>query len=260
MVIVLLNVLVILGQATAQPDAGRIDGILQRLEERGDSVDDLKCAVEYTIADVLADDEFTKFGEIRYQRGQENPWFYVNFEKMHQGGRVVHNQEWYLFDGRYFWEIKEVAKNKIRREVVRPGEKIDLFDIEDSPFPIPFGQKKQRIQSTFLVVLESPTSGDPPDTDHLICTPKPDSRLSKDFVQMEFFVSRDLHLPVKIVTVERGGTKINTAVFRDLKGETLTAASVNTGLKDADFDLPSEARTWKTIKEDLDPPAPLPGS
>jgi len=232
----------------------RIDVILQQLEDRGATVHDLKCAVEYTVEDILADDRFTNFGEIRYQRKDPNPVFYICFEKRHQAGYVNRKKEWYIFDGRYLWEIKEAAQNKIQHEAVQPGQSLDLFDIEESPFPIPFGQKKEQIQRNFAVVLKEPAAGDPPNTNHLICEPKPDSRLNRDVVQLEFFVSRDLHLPVKIISVQRNGNQINTAVFPDL-GE----KSLNTNLADSQFDLPKEAAGWKTVTAEPDAPLPSPG-
>ena len=240
--------------AAAEPEQSRIDLILQQLEDRGDTVNDLKCKVEYTVEDILADDRFTKFGEIRYKRQEPNPVFYIHFEKLHQAGVVNRKKEWYIFDGQYLWEIKEAAKNKIRHEVVKPGEKIDLFDIEESPIPIPFGHKKEQIQRNFMVVLVAPAAGDPPQTDHLVCRPKPDTRLSTEVERLEFFVSRDLHLPVKIVSVERGGNQINTAVFPDL-----TAESINSKLGDSAFDLPREAGKWKTVEADSSASLPAPG-
>jgi hypothetical protein len=248
-----VGILLLLMLPPDAPDADRIDVILQQLEDRGASVDDLNCRVEYTVEDTLADDKFTKFGRILYQKQEPNPNFLVYFEKMHQADIVNRKREWYLFDGRFLWEVKEAAKNKIQHEVVEPGEKIDLFDIEASPIPIPFGQKKAQIQKNFLVVLVSPAEGDPPDTDHLVCAPKPDSRLHKDYLRLEFYVSRSLHLPVKMVTVLRGGTQINTAVFPDL-----SAKSINTGLSDADFELPPETRKWKTVETTPDPSLPAP--
>ena len=238
----------------AAPEQGRINSILQQLEDRGSTVNDLKCSVRYTIEDVLADDQWTKFGEIRYLKKDPNPVFYIYFEKMHQAGIVNRKKEWYIFDGRYLWEIKEAAKNKIQHEVVKPGETIDLFDIEDSPIPIPFGQKKDQILKNFDVVLVPPAEGDPPATDHLTCTPKPESSLADEVLRLEFYVSQDLHLPVKIVSVDRGGNQVNTAVFEDL-----TDGSINSGLSDSDFDLPDDARKWKTVEAEPDAPLPRPG-
>ena len=236
-----------------EPDQSRIDTILEQLEARGNTVTDLKCEVEYTVEDILADDKFTKFGEIRYKHKEPNPWFYIHFAKTAQGGVWVGKKEWYIFDGRYLWEIKEAAQNKIQHEVVKPGERIDLFDIEETPIPIPLGQKKAQIQKNFAVVLMSPTEGDPEGTDHLICKPKADSNLAREVERMEFYVSRELHLPVKIVSVQRGGNQINTAVFPDL-----SAGSINTGLSDSAFDHPPEARKWKEVLAEPDAPLPAP--
>ncbi len=253
MLVCLVPCVVAFTLAVGDPDAGRIDTILEQLEARGQTVADLKCAVEYTVEDVLADDKFTKFGQIRYKRKQPNPVFYIYFEKMHQAGYVNRKKEWYIFDGRYFWEIKEAAQNRIQHDVVKPGETIDLFDIEESPFPIPFGQKKDEIQKNFAIVLMAPAEGDLPDTDHLVCRPKPDSRLADEVVQMEFFVARDLHLPVKIVSTQRSGNQITTAVFPELSDE-----SINTGLTDADFQHPPETRNWKTVLAEPDAPLATP--
>lgn len=235
----------------SEVEQSRIDTILERLEARGATVEDLKCKVEYTITDVIADDRYTKFGEIRYLKSEPNPKFYIHFVKMHQDDIVSRKQEWYIFDGLNLWEIKEAAKNKIKHAVVQPGERIDLFDIEQSPIPIPFGQKKAQIQRNFAVVLMAPVAGDPPETDHLICKPKTDSRLYGDVDQMEFFVSRTLHLPVKIVTVQRGGTQVNTAIFPDL-----SAASINTGLSASALAVPKEARGWPTVQATQGTPLP----
>ncbi|MFQ5491134.1 MAG: outer membrane lipoprotein carrier protein LolA [Phycisphaerae bacterium] len=246
--------LVILAMGLNGPDKAaqaRIDTVLEQLEARGATVADLKCKVSYTISDTIADDRYTKFGEIRYKKMEPNPRFYIHFAKMHQDDIVSRKQEWYLFDGQDLWEIKEAAKNKIKHKVVGAGESIDLFDIEQSPIPIPFGQKKAQIQRNFAVVLMAPEEGDPPETDHLICQPKVQSRLYGDVVRMEFFVSRSLHLPVKIVTVQRSGTQITTAVFANL-----TAKSINTGLSTSAFGIPRQAQGWPTVEAKEGSPLP----
>ena len=94
--------------AVGGSDHDRIDTILEQLEARGATVNDLECRVEYTVEDVLADDKFTKFGQIRYKHQEPNPWFYIHFAKTHQGGIVLGQgrREWYIFKGRYLWEIK----------------------------------------------------------------------------------------------------------------------------------------------------------
>ena len=81
------------------PGDGGVNRILEQLEERGRSVRDLSCDVEFTVEDALADDHFTKFGSIMYKHKEPNPIFLIHFAKSHQQGRVVREREWYRFDG-----------------------------------------------------------------------------------------------------------------------------------------------------------------
>ena len=118
----------------------KIEAILDNLEAGGDKVSDLHCTVEYNVIDALNLDEFTKYGEIRYLRDQPNPLFVVHFNRRVQGGTVNRDKEWWLFDGRWLWEVNAGSGQVRKQEMVRPGERIDFFDIETTPFPLPFGQ------------------------------------------------------------------------------------------------------------------------
>ena len=135
-----------------------------------------------------------------------------------------------------------------------PGEKVDLFDLDTAPFPIPFGQKKDQILKNFEVKLVPPSGGDPAGTDHLMCIPKPGAAMSKDYEKLEFYVSRELHLPVKVVATELGGKKVTTAIFPDLAKD-----SINAGLSDKDFAEPGEWKKYGTVEEPLPKQQPEPG-
>jgi membrane protein YqaA with SNARE-associated domain len=248
------------GPATQPADAPTIEGILDRMEARGDTVNDLTCEVRFTVEDLVGLAEFTKFGKIRYKRTQPNPSFLIEFYKMHEGGIVVKNRkEWYLFTDRWLYEAKSAGQTVIKREVIREGEVVDLFSLESAPFPIPFGQRKEEIRRNFLISLVSPQPSDPPDTDHLICVPKPGSRLADEYSRLEFYVSRRLNLPVKIVATEADPdgepAKITTAVFPDL-----SAQNINTGLKLSAFKLPPETDGYQVIEEPLAQPVAEPPS
>jgi len=249
-------------EAVATPEnEARIRTILEAMEARGDSVQNLRCRVEYTVEDLIGLSDFTKFGEIRYRREKPNPTFFILFEKMHEGGIVVRKKEWYLFRDRWLYEAKEASQTVIEREVVREGETIDLFSLEKTPFPIPFGQRKDEILRHFQVALSATTPDDPGNTDHLVCIPRTGSKLAEQYTRLEFFVDRALHLPVKIVAyeadpVDRSGppAKIMRAVFPDL-----TAHSINTADVEKTFQLPPDTQTFSRVKEPLpEPVAPAP--
>jgi len=231
----------------------QIQAILERMEAAGETVNDLRCQVEYAVEDLIGLSQFTKFGLILYKRTRPNPIFFITFDKMHEGGIVTRKKEWYLFNDRWLLEAKEAGASIIRREVIREGQTVDLFSLEKAPFPIPFGQRKDEILRHFRVTLVPPEQADPKDTDHLVCTPRSGSKLAEQYSRLDFFVSRPLHLPTRIIAYEADpdgeSSKIITAIFPDL-----TDRSLNSGLSADAFDLPPETAKYQVIEEPMDQP------
>lgn len=233
-------VLVAPAACPADPSTAVVE-ILDRVEARGADVGDLKCKVVYVVEDRISEDTTKRTGTILFKKKSPNPVFMVTFDRLIEAGVIHKRSRWYLFDGRYFTEAIERSKSIIRRDVAPPGTEIDLFSIEKAPFPIPFGQKKAEILHNFDVTLAP--AGDPA-IDHLICTPKPQSRLATDYSVIEFFVSRKLHLPVKIIMTTNPPDKVMTAEFPDLN-----AGAVNTGLSESAFKLPARTRKYSVTHE-----------
>jgi len=230
----------------AEATDGRIDEILTKLEERSEGLTDIQCKVVFVEEDRINLSKRTKHGRILFLITEPNPHFMIHFSHTEMDGGVLGKQEWYLFDGRWLHQAIERIKQVTKQEIVRPGEKTDLFDLERAPFPLPFGQSKQKIRRNFEVNLVPPAEGDPADTDHLVCVPKVDSRLYRRYDKLEFFVRRDVHLPCRIVVHKSGGLEINTAGFPDL-----SAASINGGMGRGAFALPRAWKDYKTVVEAL---------
>ncbi len=233
---------------SADASEARIDEILTQLEKRSDGLKDIRCKVKFIEDDQINLSKRTKLGRILFQMTEPNPHFLVHFEKTEVDG-LRGKQEWYLFDGQWLHEALERIEQVTRREIVRPGERIDLFDIEKTPFPLPFGQKKDKILRNFDVALAPPAVGDPPHTDHLVCIPKPGSRMDGKYDRLEFFIRRDIHLPCRIMVTKSGGLEVNTAEFPDL-----SEGSINTGVKKKDFKRPAAWKKYKEVVEPLPPP------
>ena len=215
----------------------KVDQILTDLESAGASVKNLRSQIRYKVVDTLNFDEYVKHGEIIFMDDQPNPKFHIAFDKREQGGVVNRDREWWTFDGRWLWEVNEGVGQVMQREVVAPGEKIDLFNIETAPFPIPFGQKKDQILKHFDVTLVAQKSDDPANTDHLRCVPKPGSRLADDYDLLDFYILKDLHLPNRIVATEKLASKLIVSDFPDL-----SAKSINPGVDKKRFEPLQE---WK---------------
>ena len=220
----------------------RIDRILTDLQERSDGLSDIRCKVRFVEVDRINLTTWTKVGEILFLITEPNPLFLIHFEKTETDG-VAYKQEWYLFDGTYLHEGSERLKQVTKREMVGEGEKLDLFDLETAPFPLPFGQKKEKILRNFEVTLAAPVTGDPPNTDHLVCVPKPGSKPAERYDKLEFFILKDIHLPSRVVVTKNDGLEINTADFPGLSEK-----SINTGVKKKDFAHP---KVWKKDKYEV---------
>lgn len=251
-------VLLVVGIATsllaADPPASddvlraRIDRILTQLEERSDGLKDIRCKVVLVEDDRINLSERTKWGSILFRIVEPNPQFLIAFDRTATDG-VLGKKEWYLFDGRWLFQAVERIQQVTKQEIVRPGDRIDLFDLERTPFPLPFGQKKEKILRNFNVTLVAPSPGDPPETDHLVCIPKTDSRLAERYDKLEFFVRRDIHLPSRVIVTRNDGLEINTADFPDL-----SHGSINTGVTAKDFKHPRAWKKYEVVVEELPPP------
>ncbi len=237
--------------ATATASSKKIDQILTRLEQRNESLRDVRCKIEFINKDDVNLSKSKKTGTVRYMDADPNPLFMVHFERTQTDG-FVYKQEWYLFDGRFLYDAVERRKQVTKKEIVRPGEKQDFFDLETTQFPMPFGQKKASILKHFDITIAAPQATDPANTDHLVCVPKATSRLYRKYDRLDMFIHREVHLPTRIVVVKNQGYETQTANFPDLSN-----SSINTGLSRADFMSPKAWRGYEEVVEML-PPAPKP--
>lgn len=221
----------------------RIDAILTQLETRSEGLKDISSNVRFVEDDQVNLTKRVKTGNVRFLMGDPNPRFMVHFERTEIDG-MLGQREWFLFDGRWLYEAIERIKQVTKREIAAPGERIDLFDLENAPFPLPFGQKKETILKNFEVSILPHKADDPPNTDHLVCIPRPETPFYRKYDRLEFFVDRELHLATRIVAVKNEGYETITADFPGLSNE-----SLNKGLKPGDFQPPAEWRPYKWVVE-----------
>jgi len=250
----------VLGQTT-QPvklytpqslDSEELDVVLTRFEKAGDDLHDLKCEVQYTVTQLIKendddpDEVQTYIGNIKFVKSEQETVSLINFKKWTDGMTWTKKEIWYLFDGRILLIADEVPKTRSKRELVKPGEKIDPFKLGEGPFPLPFGQKKADLLAEFEVTLLPAQPDDPADTDHLLFKPQPQTSLAPRYQKIELFVCRDLKatalgLPVKIVAVDIKEQVVKRVYFKKIK--------INKGLKAEQITLPSKTRNWPLLEE-----------
>ncbi len=217
------------GPAASRPAAeDGVDRILETLERRGDTVEDLSCNLTLEIDDKVVFEKQTKHGKLLFRRERPSALFRVDFHKLIEGDGVVKHRghaEWHIFDGHWYTEARESTRTVIKRRIVREGETFDPFEVGSSPFPLPFGQKKADILKNFAVELVPPAKGDPPESDHLKCVPRAGSRYADDYSELHFHISREKELPVRVVTHQKKERKTLTATFKRIETNKAPARS-----------------------------------
>ena len=144
-----------------------------------------------------------------------------------------------LLDGEWLTDRDYDRKIEVRRQVLKPGEKMNLLKLGEGPFPLPIGQDKQEVHKQFDVTLVKPEKDDPANSLHLQLTPKPNTRLARRFSTIDVWVDRKLRFPVHIETVDANGGEEHKTDLTDLR---INPAG---GLIDEDFALPQiDEKEW----------------
>jgi len=208
-----------------------IDRILDRLERKGDTVDSIEAAIEFTKIDPALDETQEYKGILRFKQAKPNPRFFIRFDEHKQDKVVKKKKQWHVFDGQWYIETRDDSNVITKRQMVRPGEALEVFKLGRGPFPLPFGQKKADILNLFSVALAPPGPKDPPQTDHLACTPLPNTDLAKKYATVHLYIDRTLDLPMRVQTVEKEEEKEIIASFSSIR--------LNTGMVTSQLDMPN---------------------
>ena len=166
----------------------------------------------------------------------------VTFDTLDSGGRAVKEIQIYMLDDGKLIDRNYRKKSETTRQVLKPGEKINLLKLGEGPFPLPIGQPKDEVNKQFDVKKLEPAKDDPPGTIHIQLLPKPDTRFARQFKTIDVWVESSSHMPRRISTVDSTQTTLRAT---DLKN-----VQVNPKVSDADFKLEAiDAKNWNLVDE-----------
>jgi outer membrane lipoprotein-sorting protein len=222
-----------------------LERVLDRLEIRGNNIRTLEAELDYLKFDPIMDDRQKNSGVLRYRTETPNPHFFIRFDKRTHNNVVRREKEWHVFDGRWYWEVREKTRQIVKREIVPPGEKTDVFSVGKGQFPLPFGQKKAEILKYFDVKLVKEGKGAPPGFkgDHLQLTPRPETNLARDYTTIDFYVDEKLGLPIRVRTTERKQGNELEITFANVE--------INPKFNDDAMKLPKETEDYNLTQEAL---------
>lgn len=217
------------------PGSG-IDEILDALDARGRDLKAFTADVSLTEGDPTLANEVTRRGKVLYQdRGNDKQGarLRVIFDKRETGKRSFNEKiEYLLQDGWLVDRTYEPKNIEVKRQVLRPGEKIDLLKLGQGPFPLPIGQKKDAVHEQFDVKKIAPAKDDPKNVGvHVQLAPKKGTQFERKFDVIDVWVDPKTNMPARIDTVQ--GDTVKTTILENFKPNPEPA------LTDKDFALPA---------------------
>jgi outer membrane lipoprotein-sorting protein len=237
-VVLLLLLLAPVAPADPKPVDPAVNPLLDVLNAAGKNLNDFSADVSLTKTDILGKDS-TQFGKVFYQTLKDGDTrIRVTFDRKRTGDVTVKQPRDFLLQKGELIDRDDDRKQETTRQVLKPGEKLNPLKLGEGPFPLPIGQDREEVLKNFDVTHPAVEKDDPADSDHLSLVPRPGTRFFKKFATIDVFVGRKQKFPVRIVTVDKGGS--NEAHTTDLSN-----LKINAGLKDSDFTLPPLNAAWR---------------
>jgi outer membrane lipoprotein-sorting protein len=226
-------------QLSAQSSA---DEVLDALDARGKSLQDFTATVKLTDTNDSVGDSTSNTGTVVLQKkSADDARIRVAFTRREADDKIFPVDRQFTLDSGQLVERDYQEKKETRRQVLKPGQKLDLFKLGEGPFPLPLGQPRQDVEKLFDVMKIDPVAGDPPGTVHLQLTPKPKSQFAGQFKTIDVWVDPKSAMPIQIQTVDPNVTTTKTTELKDIK--------INGGASDKDFAQPPLPDGWDVVDE-----------
>ncbi len=221
----------------------RVDQILDALDARGTDLKSLSTDVKLTETDSTTGDDVTRTGRFVLQTKPDgSARARVTFVSKTANNRITEEKIEYVLDGPNLIDRVERTKTQVTRQVLKPGEKVNLLKLGEGPFPLPIGQKKEEVHRLFEVKQIPSKPDDPANTVHLQLAPRPGTQFANKFQSIDAWINLADHMPVRIETVEPNGVTVKTTELSNVQ--------INPRLTDADFALPKvDEKDWNLYNE-----------
>jgi outer membrane lipoprotein-sorting protein len=221
-----------------------VDQVLDALDARGKGLKGFSAKVSLNEEDDIGLSS-TRTGRVWYQQAAgDNARIRVSFDKRENEKQVFEEKIDYVLEGAWLIDRDYKRKKEIKRQVLRPGEKINLLKLGEGPFPLPIGQDKAEVHKLFTVTKE-PLAEDKElaDTTHLKLVPKAGTEFAKKFSEIDVWIDPKTQFPKRIDTADAAKAKFRTTRLDDVL--------VNPAeLGDKDFTLPPvEDKEWERTVE-----------
>ena len=222
-----------------------LDEILDALDHRGEDLRSLAADVTLTETDAALGDDVRRSGSFALElRPDGSARSRVTFNDKVANNRRTQEKIEYLLDGPNLIDRTYRTKTQVTRQVLRPGERLNLLKLGEGPFPLPIGQDKEEVRRLFEVTKVESGAEDPPNTVHVKLAPKAGTQFADQFKSIDAWVDLADHMPKRIETVDANGVT--------LRRTDLSNVRVNENLADSAFALEKLPEGWTLLNEAYD--------
>lgn len=209
-----------------------VDEVLDALDARGRNLSQFVADVTLTEIDESTQLESQRTGRVWYEKRQGNDRIRVVFDQKAEGRFMKPEKVEYLLEGGWLVDRDYRRSIEVKRQVLRPGEKINLLKLGEGPFPLPIGQPKEHVYKEFEVTRGDPALGGPKGMPHIALKPREGTRLARKFAQIDVWVDPRTQMPVRIEAVDVNEATRRTTELRNIR------VNPDPPLGDKDFSLP----------------------
>lgn len=246
--------------------------LLDRMHTLGETLTSLRANIDMTTEDAITGVPSSRLGTFLLQRHADgDSRAHVLFEKLIVDDgvkpRIIPEKVEYLLEGD--WVTDRVygrgdsdpsGKRETRRQIRKPGQKVDLLKLGEGPFPLPIGQPRDSVCAQFEVT-RLPDDPEKPGLIGLELRPREETRLARRFHQIILWVDAKDAMPRIIETINAetqfvpdpqnpGTSKPELVAGAESKKTTLSEVKINEPVTDADFKLPPiDEGKWSIVTE-----------
>lgn len=163
--------------------------------------------------------------------------FQIDFTRLSIDDKAREDRQTFIFDGEWLVERYPELKEIHRRQVVAPGQIVDPLAIGEGPFPIPIGQKREKILDRFDACLADPADGwdasKPnwtPETYQLILTPRRGTEEARQYRLVRLWYDKKTLLPRMVRADEADESRTEVLLTNCQTNQPLPAGAFDTRL------------------------------
>ncbi len=184
----------------AEPNA--LDKVLKNLETKANELKSYQVNMDYIFKQPLLESQQRRTGVLYYAKFDKDSFLRIDFDTLQQDQEKQQTyKQQYIFDGVWLWEVDYQLKTATHRQLAEPNRPLDAFSLASKRLPVLGFSKVEDLRQQFEISLVTEPQADAAAPQHLHLKVKPDSVYKDDYVTIDFWIDRQIGLPMRVEAV-----------------------------------------------------------